>query len=92
MTEVDVMMEVIGLVNDGAIVRAQERVLEIETAPIGAPRLPSSVFERVLRAALRAECLTTDYEAFCRRSYGRHWPEVRDQARASSRPPKAVRS
>lgn len=46
---------------------AQLVVLEAERVRC---TLPSSYFERVLQAALRADCLTPEYSEFCRRAYG----------------------
>ena len=58
------------------LVLAQQKVIAIESTRPGPgnmhpARLPSSVFERVLRAAVRAGELTEDYRTFCERAYGR---------------------
>jgi hypothetical protein len=51
----------------GEVVAAQGTVMHLESER---STLPSSYFERVLRAALEGSCLTAEYRAWCERSYG----------------------
>lgn len=62
------MNEVMGLVRDGEIVVAQALVLATEAE---GSTLPSSVFEVVLKAAVKADQLLPDYAQFCQRAYGK---------------------
>lgn len=50
------------------LIGAQHQVLNIEA---NGSVLPSSTFERVLKAAVHANCLLPAYREFCERSYGR---------------------
>lgn len=54
------------LAND--LIGAQHAVLNIEKHQ---SVLPSSTFERVLKASVHADCLLPTYSEFCQRAYGR---------------------
>jgi hypothetical protein len=65
---VEAMGEVYGYLNDGNVAGAQAAVCAIESE---SSALPSCVFERVLRDAVKAGCLLPFYADFCERAYGR---------------------
>jgi len=66
----------------GDVTGAQAIVILIEKQ---SSILPSSMFERVLRAAVKADCLTDDYSQWCERAYGRRqWPDVLQEALMSA--------
>jgi uncharacterized protein (DUF2384 family) len=74
-TPARVMTEIYDLLAIDQCLRAQQRVLEIETAPSTNKnpvplRLPLSVLERVLRASVANNQLTEEYELWCKRTYG----------------------
>lgn len=52
----------------GDIAAAQAIAMVIEK---NQSALPSSTFERVLKAAIAAGCLTAEYRSWCERAYGR---------------------
>lgn len=52
----------------GDVIGAQAIVMIIEREHCV---LPSSTFERVLKAATAAECLTAEYRSWCELAYGR---------------------
>lgn len=67
MTAIEAMNCVTEHLTAGDYVGAQHIVMTIEkTQSI----LPSSTFERVLRVAVKADCLTNDYRAWCQAKYG----------------------
>lgn len=68
MNALEAMNEVYGHLNEGDVASAQRAVCTIES---NACVLPSSIFERVLRAAVEADSLLPFYREFCERAYGR---------------------
>jgi hypothetical protein len=52
----------------GDVIGAQGIVMVVESIKA---TLPSSMFEKVLKAAIAADCLTTEYRTWCERAYGR---------------------
>ena len=62
------MSRVFGHLTDNNVVAAQQAVLSIEAK---GSVLPSSVFERVLRAAVAAGELQPAYATFCVSAYGK---------------------
>ena len=68
MNSLQAMDEISTLLKNQDVVRAQERVLEIEAQ---GSTLPSSIFELVLKAAVTAQMITRPYAQFCVNSYGR---------------------
>jgi hypothetical protein len=68
MTVIEAMNAVTKRLLEQDIVGAQHTVLVIERA---GSTLPSSTFERVLKAAVHADCLLPAYREFCEGAYGR---------------------
>lgn len=68
MSVLDAMNRVQSLLNAGELEDAQLAVYEIESRE---SVLPSSMFESVLRAAVKADRLLPRYEQFCNGAYGR---------------------
>lgn len=67
MTALEAMNEVYGFLNEGNVAGAQAAVVTIESE---GSVLPSSVFERVLRAARDSYTLLPFYAQFCRSAFG----------------------
>lgn len=67
MGAIEAMARVFAHLDDGDAVAAQRAVLGIEAR---GSVLPSSMFERVLRAAIEQDDLTPEYAHFCRAAYG----------------------
>jgi hypothetical protein len=88
-TPVEALCEVFGLLNTGNLVGAQASVLAHES---GKCALPSSVFEHVLMAAVKADELLPEYESFCRNSYGHQvYQQIVAQAQVAANRQSGVR-
>lgn len=68
MNAIEAMCEVFGYLETGDFACAQCAVMAIEQEH---SVLPSSVFEKVLRAAIAADELLPQYAEWCRNAYGR---------------------
>ena len=64
----EAMDRVFTLLKAGKLKEAQKEVLQIEKE--GNSQLPSSIYEKVLKAAIHGKALLPEYATFCKRAYG----------------------